>query len=225
MAIVDKKNLIQSVINVFETGTPEGCYDQLVVYADGVNGTRQVTFGRSQTTEQGNLAQLIDMYVENDGAFADDFEPYLEKIGKVPLADDETFKQLLVRAARKDPLMHDTQDAFFDKVYWTPALQWFERNGFVMALSMLVVYDSYIHSGAVPMFLRRRFAESVPSNGGDEKKWIAEYVAARHAWLKDHVNPLLRKTIYRTRTFLNEIARQDWDLDNLPIDANGTKVA
>jgi chitosanase len=225
MAIIDKKDLIQKIVNVFETGTPEGEYDQLVVYADGVNGSRQITFGRSQTTEQGNLARLIDMYVENDGAFASEFEPYLETIGNEPLADDKKFRELLVRAAREDRTMRDTQDAFFDKVYWTPAQHWFEQNGFTRALSMLVVYDSYIHSGSVPMFLRNRFAESIPVKGGNEKTWITEYVDTRHQWLKTHVNPLLRKTIYRTQTFLNEIARSNWDLDMLPINTNGVDVS
>ncbi len=53
------KYLIQKVINVFETGTPEGKYDMLVVYPDGKGGSRQITYGRSQTTEQGNLSQLL----------------------------------------------------------------------------------------------------------------------------------------------------------------------
>ena len=221
----EKKTLIQRIINVFETGTAEGNYSKLVIYNDGINGSRQITYGRSQTTEQGNLARLIDMYVDNAGAFADDFVPYLEKIGRESLVDDDTFKGLLVKAAREDQIMRDTQDQFFDDVYWTPALYWFEQNGFTLPLSMLVTYDSYIHSGSVPMFLRKRFAESPPAKGGDEKKWIGAYVDARHQWLKNHTKPLLRKTIYRAQTFLNEIARQNWGLDTLPINANGVNVA
>lgn len=224
MGIIKEKTLIQSIVNVFETGTPEGKYDKLVIYDDGVNGSHQITYGKSQTTEQGNLSRLIDMYVDNEGIFANDFVPYLEKIGKEPLVDDENFKRLLIKAAREDKIMRETQDNFFDEVYWLPAMQWFERNGFNLPLSRLVTYDSYIHSGSIPMFLRKRFIEPPPAKGGNEKKWVASYVEVRHQWLKYHEKPILRKTIYRTQTFLNEIARENWKLDKLPINANGVNV-
>lgn len=224
MGIIKEKALIQSIVNVFETGAPEGKYDKLVIYDDGVNGSHQITYGKSQTTEQGNLSRLIDMYVDNAGTFANDFVPYLEKIGKEPLVDDENFKRLLIKAAREDKIMRETQDNFFDEVYWLPAMQWFERNGFKLPLSMLVTYDSYIHSGSIPMFLRKRFIEPPPAKGGNEKKWVASYVETRHQWLKYHEKPILRKTIYRTQTFLNEIARENWKLNKLPINANGVNV-
>src|SRR3970040_1726512 len=102
MALVNKKALIQQIVNVFESGSPEGKYDSLVIYADGVNNSHQITYGRSQTTEQGNLGQLIDMYIDNNGKFATDFVPYLDKIGVEPLVDDENFKKLLKEAAQKD---------------------------------------------------------------------------------------------------------------------------
>lgn len=225
MDILNKKHLIQKIVNVFETGAPEGKYDKLVIYDDGVNGSHQITYGKSQTTEQGNLSRLIDMYVDNAGKFADDFVPYLEKIGKEPLVDDENFKRLLIMAAREDQVMLDTQDKFFDEVYWLPAMRWIERNGFKSALSMLVAYDSYIHSGSIPMFLRKRFIEPPPAKGGNEKKWVESYVEARHQWLKYHEKPILRKTIYRTQTFLNEIARKNWAMDVLPINTNGVNVS
>jgi len=224
MAIDSKKSLIQKIVNVFESGSPEGKYDTLVIYDDGVNNTHQITYGRSQTTEQGNLSQLIEMYVENNGKYAADFVPYLEKIGSESLVDDENFKRLLKEAAQKDKTMKDTQDKFFDQFYWQPAVEFGKRNNFKLSLSMLVIYDSYIHSGSIPMFLRKRFKELTPVNGGDEKKWIESYVDVRHQWLKYHEKPILRKTIYRTQVFINEMERGNCDLEKLPIDVNGTKV-
>jgi chitosanase len=224
MALENKKALIQRIVNVFESGSPDGKYDTLVIYDDGINNSHQITYGRSQTTEQGNLLQLIEMYVENNGTLAANFVPYLEKIGTESLVDDENFKRLLKEAAQKDKTMRDTQDKFFDQYYWQPAVEWAKRNNFKFALSMLVIYDSYIHSGSIPMFLRKRFKEFTPVNGGDEKKWIASYVDIRHQWLKYHEKPILRKTIYRTQTFINEIERGNWNLDKLPINANGINV-
>jgi chitosanase len=67
MALDTKKTLIQKIVNVFESSLPEGKYDALVIYDDGVNNSHQITYGQSQTTEQGNLHQLVEMYVENNG--------------------------------------------------------------------------------------------------------------------------------------------------------------
>jgi len=224
MSLDSKKTLIQKIVNVFESGSAEGKYDTLVIYDDGVNNTHQITYGRSQTTEQGNLLQLIEMYVENNGKYAADFVPYLEKIGSESLVDDENFKRLLKEAAQKDKMMKDTQDTFFDQFYWQPAVEFGKRNNFKLSLSMLVIYDSYIHSGSIPMFLRKRFKELTPVNGGDEKKWIESYIDVRHQWLKYHEKPILRKTIYRTQVFINEMERGNWNLEKLPIDVNGMKV-
>ena len=218
------KQLIQSVINVFETGRPEGKYDSLVVMADGKNKSRQITYGRSQTTEQGNLKKLMEMYVSRGGTFSTQLAPYLDRIGEEPLADDAAFKNFLQQAARQDPLMKMSQDEFFDVTYYTPALGFFDTNGFTLPLALLVIYDSYIHSGGIRDFLRNRFPEVVPSRGGDEKAWVGAYVRVRHDWLANHENELLRKTIYRTQCFKDLIAAGNWNLDKLPIMAHGVQV-
>ncbi|MBA4407674.1 peptidoglycan-binding protein [bacterium] len=218
------KRLITRVINVFETGTPEGKYSQITILADGKNGTRQITYGRSQTTEQGNLAKLIEMYIRNNGTYAEQFSKYINTIGKQPLVDNKTFKDLLRTAAKEDEIMRSTQDEFFDIAYYKPAYEFFEKNGFTLPLSMLAIYDSYIHSGSVPQFLRKRFGEYPPAKGGDEKKWITSYVDIRHQWLKYHTNPILQRTIYRTQCFKDQITSDNWQLDKLPVMANGVGV-
>ena len=70
---------------------------------------------------------------------------------------------------------------------------------------MLVIYDSFIHSGSILPFLRQKFTENVPVNGGDEKKWIKQCVDTRHNWLENHSKLILRNTIYRTQCFKNQI--------------------
>jgi chitosanase len=220
----DNKRLIQRVVNVFETGTPAGKYDSLVVMADGLNKSRQITFGRSQTTEQGNLRKLLLMYLQNNGTFKDRLSAYMDRVGMVPLADDEVFKGLLVAAARDDEIMRTTQDKFFDLVYYNPAMEFFNHNEFALPLSLLVIYDSYIHSGRVPDYLRKRFGEFVPAAGGNEQKWTSSYVDIRHQWLKYHPNELLRKTIYRTQCFKDQIAADNWNLDKLPLMANNVAI-
>lgn len=217
------KTEVQQIVNVFETGLIAGGYDAISIYKDGKNNTRQITFGRSQTTEQGNLRYLIEMYIENKGIFSAELKPYLTKIGKSSLVDDAAFKTILRRAAREDSVMRHTQDSFFDIVYYTPALHFFEGYGFTLPLSLLVIYDSFIHSGSIPGFLRQRFREMPPSLGGDEKKWIKAYVDVRHDWLKNHSRKILQNTVYRSVCFQTQIKNDNWMLDQ-PVNANGVMV-
>ena len=218
------KTLVQRVLNAAETGTPDGAYHDVTILRDGKAGTRQITYGKSQTTEQGNLAKLIRLYCDKGGKYAAQFQPYHPAIGVKPLVNDSVFKDLLRRAGKEDPVMKQAQDEFFDEVYWQPAFEWFNKNGFTLPLSMLVIYDSYIHSGRILDSLRKRFAEPVPAKGGKEKKWVEDYTNVRHKWLANHSTLILRKTIYRTTSYLDEIARNNWLLEIRPISMNGIAV-
>jgi chitosanase len=217
------KNKIQKIVNVFESGTPNGDYGCISLYEDGPNGIKQITYGKSQTTEWGKLSELIKLYISLDGKFADQLIKYVDTIGRTSLVNDKDFIFLL-REASKDPIMKESQDSFFDTHYWAPAKAWFDKNGFKSNLSMLVIYDSFIHSGSILKFLRERFSEKVPVNGGNEQEWILAYCEARFNWLKNHSNPILRKTIYRVDNFLTAIKEENWDLSKAFV-ANGTKIS
>ncbi len=140
-----------------------------------------------------------------------------------PLVDDQAFLTLL-RNAGDDPVMRQTQDAFFDRVYFQPALKWAGANGFVKALSALVIYDSFNHSGGILSTIRDEILERTPAAGGDERRWIAQYVAARQNWLATNPRESLHATVYRTKDLMREINRNNWDLSFVPIMANGTPV-
>lgn len=219
-----QRSLIERIINTIETGTPAGDYSQVTIYADGPHGMRQITYGRAQTTEYGNLRKLVQMYVGAGGQFSAALAPYAPQVGSVPLTEDRNFRALLKSAGKSDPVMKGIQDQFFDEVYFAPAMAWASANGFTKALSALVIYDSFIHSGGILWFLRQRFAESPPASGGDEKRWIAQYVDTRHQWLSTHSKALLRASSYRTKAFLEQIAARNWDLARVPVLMNGTKV-
>lgn len=222
-----QKNKILQVVNVFETGTPEGRYDSISVYKDGLidgNHVYQLTYGRSQTTEFGNLKRLIEKYVSNGGLYTAQFAPFVSKIGNWPsLRHNPTFRKLLKESALKDPIMRVTQDDFFDLYYYTPAYIWFKGFGFKEPLSLLVIYDSFIQSGQIFDFLRQKFPERPPLFGGRENVWIEQYVKTRHDWLKTHTKPIVRKTFYRTSCFKKQIARSNWVL-NQEVDSNGVII-
>ena len=219
----DQELICERVINAFETGSMQGNYGAIVTFDDGPNGIRQITYGRSQTTEYGNLRELVEMYVQANGQFSSQLQPYVDRIGRVALVDDATFKDLLRRAGA-DPVMRNTQDTFFDRGYFQPALQWAQTNGFTRALSALVIYDSWIQSGQILPLLRSRFPETVPASGGNEQNWIRQYAGVRNDWLSSSAKPVVRASAYRTRDLLREIGRNNWDLAQLPISANGVAV-
>lgn len=225
LVLTSSQRLIcERVINVFETGTIEGKYGAISIFHDGPHRIRQITYGRSQTTEYGNLRELVQMYVAAAGQFSEDLRRFAPKVGRVALTDDLTFRALLKRAGSEDPVMRQTQDAFFERRYFAPAMEWAGARGFTRALSALVIYDSFIHSGSIRPELRSRFTERPPAQGGNEQTWIRQYVDVRHAWLTNHSNPEVRPSNYRTRDLAREIVRGNWDLDLLPIMANRVAV-
>lgn len=180
----NQKRVLEQTLNVFETGSVAGDYSNISIFADGPGNRRQVTYGRSQTTEWGNLRELVQMYVAAPGAkFAAELKPFVAQIGKTSLVDNGAFKSWLKRAGKEDPVMKTTQDAFFDKRYFAPAMAWADANGFILPLSALVIYDSFIHSGGILQHLRMKFRGLKPE-GDPTKEEINAYRRARRLELK-----------------------------------------
>lgn len=205
------KKKIQEIVSVFETSSKKPRYDILVVMADGPGRCLQITYGKHQTTEYGNLKTLVSMYCGAGGKYANELKHYIGIIGVKPLCDHHHFKSLLKKAG-EDEVMQKTQDSFFDEYYWNPALKFFLRNNFSLSLSMAVIYDSYIQSGSILDFLRARFGEKTPINSGNEKRWITAYTSVRDKWLEGHSNKLLVASDYRTDCLLEQIKNNNWDL-------------
>ena len=164
-----QRRICERVINVFETGTIEGRYGAISIFHDGPNRIRQITYGRSQTTEYGNLRELVQMYADAGGTFSQELRSFVPQIGHTALVDNAQFKDLLRRAGNEDAVMRRTQDVFFDRRYFQPALRWAGENGFTRPLSILVIYNSFIHSGRIRTELRSRFPERPPAQGGNEE--------------------------------------------------------
>ena len=223
------KRKIEQVINAFETGTAQGNYATLVKLQDFNDPETkrrivQVTYGRSQTTEFGHLKALVQDYVNSSGLLADQLRPFLNMVGKKPsLATDDTFCNALKNAGKNDPIMKTCQDQLFETKYYQPAHNWFSANGFILPLSLLVIYDSFIHSGSILAFLRKKFTTKVPAGGGGEKEWISNYVDARNTWLSNHSSQLLRNTVYRTSCLKEQIHHDNWDLAQT-INAHGVTI-
>src|SRR5262249_49629733 len=136
--------------------------------------------------------------------------------------DHESVLRQLLRDAGSDPVMHQVQDHFFDRVYWDPAVTAAQALGISTALGTAVVYDSTVH-GAWKSMRDRTIAQAGRPSVVEEKEWIGHYVDIRREWLATHDNLLLRKTVYRMDTFRKLIAQANWDL-TLPLVVRGIQI-
>lgn len=218
-----KKELIRRIINAYEMGKTTVDYDGIYIYNDGPGNTKQVTVSYGLTSS-GSLYTFLKEYTQLGAKFSGDFKPYLPLVRNPSIVHNTAFISLLKRAAREDKAYRDLMDNVYYRLYYDPAMKWAESHGFKLPLSLAVIADSYIHSGSILGSLRNKFPEPVPSVGGDEKKWVEQYLIARELWLRTHSRKILNGTAVRPRDYLREVKKGNWNLDTLPFIANGLKV-
>jgi len=217
-----QKKTAQAIVNIFETSRIQGKYGQVTLLQ---GDTGHLTYGRSQTTlSSGNLYLLIKAYADAEGAlYANDLSAYVIRLANIDLSldYDRNFHRIL-REAGDDPVMHDVQDEFFDRVYWNPAVRYAQNAGVSEALGIAVVYDSVIHGS-----WKRMRDRTTQNHGGagaiGEKQWIKHYLTERRSWLANHSNQLLRRTVYRMDAFQQIINANNWDL-KLPFFVRGIQI-
>jgi chitosanase len=219
---------IRRILSVAETGEPEWNPSAVYLYADDnrFNPPRKQVTVSIGFTENGNLKPMLEGYLAKGSEHESRLRPYLIGLGeksRPSLAGNKAFIGLL-KEAGKDPKMRAAQEEAFDALYLGPAFDWAETYGFREPLSYLVIADSFLHSGSMLGFLMAKFSEKKPVDGGEEKKWIKDYLEARHKWLREHSNKILNKTIYRADAYLREIANDNWTLANPLFVMHGTAV-
>lgn len=215
-----QKRTAQAIVNVFETGSVKGDYANVTVVA-GDNG--HLTYGRSQTTlASGNLYLLIEDYCSAANAVhADTLRPYLQRLKNRDLSlDHDATLRATLRTAGKDPVMMSIQDAFFDRVYWMPAVNAAANIGLSTPLGVAIVYDSTVHGSWKAM--RDRTIQNHGQPAGNERAWLGHYVATRRAWLAGK-GGLLAKTVYRMDTFKALLDAGNMNIA-LPVVAHGVQI-
>ncbi len=211
---------VQAIVNLFETSQVRGDYGQVTLLA---GDTGHLTFGRSQTTlGSGGLHTLVARYCANSGArFGARLQAWLPAMQTrdVTLDSDRVLHNIL-RATADDPVMRDTQDAFFDDEYFAKAMRAADKAGIREPLGCAVVYDSWVH-GAFSIVAKR--VTGTPSSRG-ERAWLTDYVATRRNWLASSSRTDLRATTYRMDAFARLIELGMWGLD-LPLVVRGAEVS
>lgn len=208
---------VEAIVRVFETGRPLGDPAAVAVLNDGAG----ISYGVKQFTHRsGSLFQVVQRYLELGGTTARDvFESRISRLrdrstrGIAALSRDTQFKNALRDAGNSREMIEAQRLIAFER-YMKPALAECDAFGFVLPLSLAVVYDSMVHGSWKA--LAEHLGPSV-----DEKNWVTRYVEARDAWLRSLAR--LRPTAYRTRFFLTQIRRDNWSL-TLPLFVNGSRI-
>jgi chitosanase len=218
-----QKRTAQAIVNIFETGAILGDYGNVTLLK---GDTGHLTYGRSQTTlGSGNLFVLLRDYCDAANAqFADGISPFLQRLQQRDLSlDNDASLRGLLQQAGNDPVMRQTQDTFFDRVYLDPALQDATASNLVTPLGQTVVYDSHVQGGWVRIPTRVLADVGPVSTDIPEDKWIARYVDTRKQWLASSADPL-PKTVYRMDTFNDLISANQWEL-GLPLTVRGKVIS
>lgn len=217
----DKKEIMKSIVSIFETGRIEFDYKK-VTFVNGDKGG--LSYGIFQASlSSGSLYELINEYSKEPGSeYGGILSAYLKLLqDKSPkLNIDEGFKEMLKQAGY-DPIMKKVQDRFFDKRYYEPSIQICGLNKFSLILSALVIFDSMVQ-GAYRIIKKRTNEKYGISDLIGEKSWISFYVKERHKWLKSK-GGILAKTVYRMETIRELINEDNWEL-HLPLLIRGIKI-
>ncbi len=109
----------QAIVNVFETGRVQGDYGQVTVLK---GDTGHLTYGRAQrrlaaATWRSSSAATARPRASSPTRCC---RSCRRSIGGDVSLDQNTAVRDLLRQAGSDPIMQQVQDAFFDRVYWTP---------------------------------------------------------------------------------------------------------
>lgn len=213
----------QAIVNLFETGKVLGDYGQVTLLPEDPG---MLTYGRSQTTlGSGNLHVLLQRYADNLGArFREPLAAWLPLI-KAKNTKVNTAGKLhnLLRACADDPVMRETQDAFFNDTYWVPAFNTATKLGLTAPLSVAVVYDSRVHGSWKLLSEEVSKTIGTPAAAG-EQKWVKAYVQRRRKWLATHKIPILHGTVYRMDAFQRLIDLGLWGLD-LPLVVRQSEIS
>ena len=228
-----QKHVIDCVLSIFETGRvpTAASYSTCSILADGAG----ISYGKHQCTDKaGSLDLVVKKYIALGGQYATQLKAYEAYLAanvssteppKGPYKPETTALINLLKTAGADPVMQKAQDEVFDSNYFAPALNHAQSVGAAHALTVLVIYDTCIHSGpgGVTM-IRNKFAAKSPANGGDEKEWVKAYINARRAWLAGNANSLVQKTVYRMDALMELVNAGNWDLKT-PLKVRGVAIS
>lgn len=225
MFTTTQRRTVLIIVHIFETSKKFGRPDTIAALKDGAG----ISYGSNQFTHRsGSLAAVVKRFLNSDVQGFSELNEYLDALdnhtpGCVKRTSEDTVLKSLLRRAGKTRQMQEAQDYVAFANYLKPALEACDGSGFVLPLSLGVIYDSLNHGSYAKIrdkvIVKR---DSYSSLLEYEKAWITAYCGARNLWLRN-TSALLANTAYRPEFFLRQIKNGNWEL-NPPFTCFGVKI-
>ncbi|MBF0543575.1 MAG: chitosanase [Candidatus Riflebacteria bacterium] len=194
-------NMLKSI---FENESKQMKYD----YAKNLKDGRGITLGRDgYCTGTGDAVLVVQKYIndprgnKNLQASLRKYEAALVKLAKAESDSEEGLNGFAAawKAAAKDPVFCESQDAVSNELYYNPAMKVAADIGAQLPLTKVALYEASIQHGmgqdedSLGAIVKRATARSggTPSTGVDEKVWLKNFFEERKA---DLMNPSDKKT-------------------------------
>lgn len=110
------------------------------------------------------------------------FIPALKKVDNSPstVGLDE-FKRIFQRSGANVHLQQ-AQWNIIVRLYWKPAYDLCKKYGLKSVLALYFIYDTCLNLGNAAT--AKKVKVKAPSEGGDEKEWLKQYLIERRAYMK-----------------------------------------
>jgi hypothetical protein len=152
-----------AIVHIFETSKPFGDYGAVAVLNDGAG----ISYGINQFTHKsGSLWKVLNRFRTLGGelpaSVVEAMADFQNGRNIVKRSNDKTIRTALKNLG-KNELMQRAQREIAFEAYLKPAIDACEGSGFVMPLSLAVIYDSINHGSYAK--IRDRVDVKPPGNG------------------------------------------------------------
>ena len=192
-----------------------------------------LSYGIHQASEtSGSLHAMLKQYDVKGSTFLseDDRKTFKDQLGKFNSAgtsyggtsDDRSKFKSILRKACKDPKMAETQDAYFDAAYYTPALAKAADRGVTSPLGQAMFYDTNIQGGcdvvadrAMEAYIKKYKLPSTTTKirPEDEREYLTIFNEKRRARLAAGNSTGMRASVNRADEFEALLDDDNMNLD------------
>lgn len=110
------------------------------------------------------------------------FIPALKKVnGSASTAGLDEFAKVF-KESGADESLRQAQWNVLIRLYWSPAYHTCKKYGLKSVLALYFIYDTCLNLGNAAT--AKKVKAKAPSEGGDEKEWLKQYLIERRAYMK-----------------------------------------
>lgn len=179
---LDQADTIQSLVSIPENSTTSWWknYGYIEDISDGRGYTTGLVGNTSGTHDLLMVIQELQKLDPNNELVK--FIPALKKVDNSPstVGLDE-FKRIFQRSGANVHLQQ-AQWNIIVRLYWKPAYDLCKKYGLKSVLALYFIYDTCLNLGNAAT--AKKVKVKAPSEGGDEKEWLKQYLIERRAYMK-----------------------------------------